>query len=70
MLTHLIPPVAGGILEGPFLDGARRRFNGPLSIGEDGDLISLPAGGRTTRKKNVLSAAGRRLRPLISFGLG
>jgi ribonuclease Z len=54
VLTHLIPPVPGGILEGPFLDAARLRFNGPLSIGEDGDLISLPAGGRTTRKKNVL----------------
>jgi ribonuclease Z len=54
VLTHLIPPVPGGILEGPFLDGARRRFEGPLSIGEDGDLISLPAGGRTTTRKNVL----------------
>ena len=41
VLTHLIPPVPGGILVGPFLDGARRRFEGPLSIGEDGDLIKL-----------------------------
>jgi ribonuclease Z len=54
VLTHLIPPVPGGILEGPFLDDARRRFDGPLSIGEDGELISLPARGRSSNKKNLL----------------
>jgi len=54
VLTHLIPPVPGGILEGPFLDGARGRFDGPFSIGEDGDLISLPADGGKSSKRNLL----------------
>ncbi len=54
VFTHLIPPVPAGIMEGPFLDGARDHFRGPLSIAEDGDLISLPAGGGALRKQNLL----------------
>ena len=53
VLTHLIPPVPGGILQGPFLDGAGRRFKGPLWIGEDGDLIGLPPGGGTPTTRNL-----------------
>lgn len=53
VLTHLIPPVPGGILQGPFLDGAGRRFKGPLWIGEDGDLIGIPPGGGTPTTRNL-----------------
>ena len=53
VLTHLIPSVPGGILQGPFLDGAQRRFKGPLWIGEDGDLISVPSGGGTPTTRNL-----------------
>jgi hypothetical protein len=41
------------ILEGPFLDGARDHFAGPLWIMRDGDLIILPASGGLERR-NIL----------------
>ncbi len=54
VFTHLIPPVPAGIMEGPFLDGARDHFAGPLTIAEDGDLISLPSGGGELHNRNLL----------------
>jgi ribonuclease Z len=54
VFTHLIPPVPGGILDGPFLDGAGSQFGGPMWMGEDGDLISLPAGTVTRSRRNLL----------------
>jgi hypothetical protein len=54
IFTHLIPPIPGGALEGPFLDDARNHFSGPLSIAEDGDLVSLPAGGGKLTRRNLL----------------
>ncbi len=47
--THIIPPLPIGILEGPFLGDARRRFSGPLWVMRDGDIIALPAAGGMTR---------------------
>lgn len=49
-LTHLIPQMPISILEGPFLGDARSRFNGPLWVMQDGDLISLPASGGMARR--------------------
>lgn len=51
LLTHLVPPLRIGALRGPFLDGARRRFDGQLWIARDGDLVSLPADGREIRRR-------------------
>lgn len=50
-LTHLIPPIPISILEGPFIGDARRRFDGPLWIMRDGDLIILPASGGVERRR-------------------
>lgn len=52
-LTHLIPPLRIGIMEGPFLGDARRRFGGPLWIMRDGDLIILPASGGMQRRNTL-----------------
>lgn len=52
-LTHLIPPLPVSILEGPFLDGARARFDGPLWIMRDGDLLILPADGGMERRNTL-----------------
>jgi ribonuclease Z len=52
-LTHLIPPLPVSIMEGPFLGDARQRFDGPLWIMRDGDLIILPASGGLERR-NIL----------------
>jgi ribonuclease Z len=46
LLTHLVPPLQVRALEGPFLGDARRRFEGPLWVARDGDVVSLPAGGK------------------------
>jgi ribonuclease Z len=52
-LTHLIPPPAISILEGPFLGNARDHFDGPLWIMRDGDLIILPASGGIERRNTL-----------------
>lgn len=44
LLDHIVPPLPIEALEGPFLDDARSVFSGPIRIGRDGDLVSLPAG--------------------------
>ena len=46
MLTHMVPPLRMRALEGPFLGNARRIFDGPLWVARDGDVVSLPAGGK------------------------
>ena len=50
-MTHIIPPLPLGIMEGPFLGDARSRYNGPLWIMRDGDLIILPAAGGIERRR-------------------
>src|SRR5262249_383030 len=54
VLTHFIPPVPMGPLEGPFLGDARDHFRGPLFSANGGDLISLPAEGGELGKRNLL----------------
>ncbi len=46
MLTHMVPPLRIRALEGPFLGNARHIFDGPLWVARDGDVVSLPAGGK------------------------
>lgn len=43
LLTHLVPAMPIDALEGPFLDGARKKFDGRLRLGRDGDFLTLPA---------------------------
>jgi ribonuclease Z len=49
-LTHLIPPLPLAMFEGPFLSDARERFDGPLWIMRDGDLIVLSTDGSIERR--------------------
>lgn len=44
LFTHVIPPLPVRALEGPFLGKSREIFKGPIRVGHDGDLMSLPAG--------------------------
>lgn len=54
-LTHFIPPIPmNPFLEDLFLGNARGKFQGPLLLAEDGDLISLPANGQSWRETNLL----------------
>ena len=44
LFTHVIPPLPLRALEGPFLGRSRQIFQGPVLVGRDGDMISLPVG--------------------------
>ena len=44
VLYHLVPPLPVRLIEGVFLGDAGSEFDGPITIGRDGILFSLPAG--------------------------
>lgn len=54
LFTHIIPPLPVEALEGPFLGDARKLFRGPVRVGRDGDMISLPAGSTKIERQNRL----------------
>lgn len=43
LLYHIIPPLPISALEQVFLDGVADAYDGPVTLGTDGTLISLPA---------------------------
>ncbi len=45
VFSHNIPPMPSRVMYPAFLGGARRRFGGTITVGEDGMVFSLPAGG-------------------------
>jgi len=44
VFNHIVPPIPNAALESVFLQDARNAFSGGMTIGQDGDFISLPAG--------------------------
>ncbi|MFM8375867.1 MAG: MBL fold metallo-hydrolase [Phenylobacterium sp.] len=54
LLTHIVPPLPVRALEGPFLGDSRRIFGGPVRVGRDCDMISLPAGSGDIRLSRTL----------------
>ncbi|GGI80608.1 ribonuclease Z [Polymorphobacter multimanifer] len=44
VLTHIVPPIPARIFHKAFLGDAASRFNGPITVGTDGLMLSLPAG--------------------------
>jgi ribonuclease Z len=54
LLTHLVPPLPVADLKPAFLGEARHYFKGPITIGEDGLLFSLPAGSQKIFQKSLL----------------
>lgn len=46
---HMIPPLPMRVLHALWLGDTADKFNGPITVGEDGILISLPAGGNEVR---------------------
>jgi ribonuclease Z len=41
---HIVPPMPIPGLASVFLEGVQERFDGPITLGRDGTMISLPAG--------------------------
>lgn len=54
LLYHIVPPLPLSALEGPFLGRAREIYTGPLTVGRDGDFVSMPASGGGDRLTNRL----------------
>ncbi|WP_426168388.1 MBL fold metallo-hydrolase [Sandarakinorhabdus sp. DWP1-3-1] len=52
VLNHIVPPLPLAFAYPAFLGDAAKHFSGPITIGEDGMMIDLPAGSTsiTTRK--------------------
>jgi ribonuclease Z len=53
VLYHILPPLPP-ILTGMFLGDAPKYYNGPITVGCDGMIISLPAGGDKINIEQVL----------------
>jgi ribonuclease Z len=50
-LTHIIPPLPSILLHNIFLGDAKKIYKGPIDIGRDGMLISLPANSKIIKTK-------------------
>lgn len=44
LLNHIVPPLPLPGMEAAFLADVPAIFSGPIRVGRDGDLLSLPAG--------------------------
>ncbi len=54
LLTHILPPLPVSDLKAAFLGDARKFYHGPITVGEDGMLFSLPAGDKKITMKWLL----------------
>lgn len=54
VLSHLVPPLPLKYLHQRFLGDAPTRFDGPIVIGEDGMLFSLPSGSTEIEQRELL----------------
>jgi ribonuclease Z len=51
---HVIPPLPTRLLYAAFLGDAATNFDGPITVGEDGMLFSLPKGGTDVVRRALL----------------
>ena len=51
---HTIPPMPSSLIENMFLEGTGEAFGGDIRLGDDGDLVSLPAGSPAIDYTHVL----------------
>jgi ribonuclease Z len=54
ILTHLVPPMPSSAFYPAFLGDAGDRFDGPITVGEDGMLFSLPVGSEAIERDDRL----------------
>jgi ribonuclease Z len=54
VLTHLVPPLPSPLFNAAFLGDAPDLFDGPITVGEDGMLFSLPTGTDLVIKDKLL----------------
>ncbi len=54
VLSHLVPPLPSSFFYPAFLDDAPDKFDGPIIVGEDGMLFSLPAGSKAIEQNKLM----------------
>ncbi|HWE53247.1 MAG TPA: MBL fold metallo-hydrolase [Bryobacteraceae bacterium] len=54
MFYHEIPPLPIAYMNAAFLGDAPKIFHGPISVGKDGMLLSMPVGGKTITLRELL----------------
>jgi ribonuclease Z len=54
VLFHIIPPMPVAIFHSAFLGNSRKYYQGPITIGMDGMLFSLPPNSTDIKKKWIL----------------
>lgn len=54
LLYHIVPPLPLPPLEEEFVEGVAEVYDGPVRVGRDGDLVSLPAGSRAIEVERLL----------------
>jgi ribonuclease Z len=54
VLSHIVPPIPSAFFYPAFLGDAPKRFSGPVIVGEDGMLFSLPAGRKAIEQRDLL----------------
>jgi ribonuclease Z len=54
VLSHIVPAIPSHFFYPAFLGDAPRRFDGPITVGEDGLMFSLPAGSKKIEKRKLL----------------
>jgi len=53
VLYHIIPPLPSPLVKSLFLGNAKKYFRNPITMGEDGMLISLPANSDAISIKRI-----------------
>lgn len=54
VLSHLVPAIPGSLFYPAFLGEAPDKFDGAITVGEDGMLFSLPAGTTTIKERSLM----------------
>ena len=55
VLYHIIPPIPSSIFDGAFLGDAQKYYDGPITVGVDGMMISMPANSKVIETKYLLN---------------
>jgi ribonuclease Z len=53
VLSHIVPPLPSRFFYPAFLGDAEKHFDGPITVGEDGMMFSLPAGHKSIQNKTL-----------------
>lgn len=53
VLYHIVPPLPSPMLNAAFLGDASKAFSGPITVAEDGLLVSLPADGAAINQQVI-----------------